>query len=230
MSTITDGVFLVSEMGRQSRVWWGHKFLSGVKFEFFGQISSEEFFEFSVFSFQCVRNGLRESLWPIEEKQKNIKRINTRALGQKFNNSEEKANWISKETEEANQKTNDFNPRWFPVGWLSFVYLGYPSGLNRDDCTCFNPPQKEETDTEMRKAYEELWKTGHSVLYFFLLIFVNLKGVRYCTDNYVEYQEIKLLEESLETPISADGDEKSTSSRRRAHPTGNHLGLKSFVF
>jgi hypothetical protein len=34
-------------------------------------------------------NKIRESLWPIEEKQKNIKRIQTRALGQKFKNSEE---------------------------------------------------------------------------------------------------------------------------------------------
>ena len=53
----------------------------------------------------------------MEEKQKNIKRVLTRALGQKFKKNEEKTNWIAKETEDANQKKNDFNPKWFPVGW-----------------------------------------------------------------------------------------------------------------
>ena len=38
----------------------------------------------------------------MEGKQKNIKRVQTGALGQKFKNNEEKTNWIAKGTEDAN--------------------------------------------------------------------------------------------------------------------------------
>ena len=38
---------------------------------------------------------IRESFWPVEEKQKNVKRVHTRASSKKFNNDEEKASWIA---------------------------------------------------------------------------------------------------------------------------------------
>ena len=102
----------------------------------------------------------REGLWPGEEKLKNIKRIQTRSLGRKFDNDEDKALWITTETEDANKEIKPFYHKWFPSGWLSFVYLGYQSGLNRQEFTCFNPSQKEEVATEMKEAYEELGMTG----------------------------------------------------------------------
>ena len=110
---------------------------------------------------------IRESLWPREERQKNIKRIQTRALSKKFDNDEAKAAWITSETDAANRNIAAFNPKWFPSGWLAFVYLGYPSGCCRLEFTCFNPPQKEEVAIEMKKAYEELGKTGKNLLFIF---------------------------------------------------------------
>ena len=57
---------------------------------------------------------IRESLWPREERKKNIKRIHTRALARKFDNDEAKSAWITSETNEANRNIDAFNPKWFP--------------------------------------------------------------------------------------------------------------------
>ena len=103
---------------------------------------------------------IRESIWPGEEKQKNVKRVQAKALQKKIDNEAEKATWIAKEIEEANKNPEPFNPKWFPTGWISFCYLGYPSELNRQEFTCFNPPQKEEVVLQLNKAYEELGVTG----------------------------------------------------------------------
>ena len=52
---------------------------------------------------------IRESLWPIEEKQKNIKRVQTRASSKKFNSDEEKVTWIATEIDDANKKIELFS-------------------------------------------------------------------------------------------------------------------------
>jgi hypothetical protein len=35
--------------------------------------------------------------------------------------------------EDANNKIEPFNAKWFSSGWLAFAYLGYPSRLNRQE-------------------------------------------------------------------------------------------------
>jgi hypothetical protein len=97
----------------------------------------------------------------MEEKQKKMKRVQIRASFKKFNTDEEKESWIATEIEDANKIIEPFNTKWFPSGWLTFAYLGYSSGLNRQEFTCFNPPQLEEVESQMKKAYEDLGQTGN---------------------------------------------------------------------
>jgi hypothetical protein len=153
------------------------------------------------------KSGLLRQIreWPVEEKQKNVKRVHTRASSKKFNNDEEKASWIATEMEDANNKIEPFNAKWFPSGWLAFAYLGYPSGLKRQDFTCFNPPQREEVQSQMKKVYEDLGLTGTLSLSLchFLSGTLSLTLSRFlfhCTslNMCLSTQEIKLREGNLE--------------------------------
>lgn len=157
---------------------------------------------------------IRESFWPMEEKQKNVKRVQTRASSKKFNTDDEKASWIATEIEDANKKIEPFNTKWFPSGWLTFAYLGYPSGLNRQEFTCFNPPQREEVESQMKKAYEDLGQTGNkyclSICYSLFLSLISDIDIN--LGNKTTRRKSRDTS-SMSTPLTASGDDKSTVSR-----------------